>query len=170
MSLASSSRPLDRVYYFHATRNPEIIKSILQSKHIEPRHDQVYEGAFVSTRPELTYGHYVLGFNRTIESTSDVVTGEADNMFDFPLHWAGFSKAIPVTSKTLEFVAVFDKSVSERNQLAAEFSRIAGRTIEVVSGDTVMAEIQKRSQEEGVCIPKGWPTSLPRDAYYWDRD
>ena len=44
--------------YYHAT-SLNGLEGILKSGRIKVRHEQAYKGAFVSTRPELSFGNYV---------------------------------------------------------------------------------------------------------------
>jgi hypothetical protein len=152
-----SSDPLARAYYFHTTTSAAVVESILETGYVESRHEGLRQGAYVSTRLEEVHGNYILGFNRTIETTCKVLVKDAQKEA-FPFLWVGLEK-IPVTA--LEYVAVHgDKSASELTQLSEKFSRIAGRPIEIVPASVVMPVIEQRAQQDGVCIPEQWAAPL----------
>lgn len=77
----------------------------------------MYRGAFVSTKPELDFGDYILAFNRNIERRSGLIHGflaSADT------YWAGFKENIPVNKKTVQAIWVNGPVTESVKALAAE--------------------------------------------------
>ena len=84
--------------YYHATNKDGFI-NILKSGEIQVRHQKMYKGAFVSTKPEK-FGPYVFVFGRDIERRTGFALNNAnrkENGFAYDMaYWAGFADRLPV--------------------------------------------------------------------------
>ncbi len=137
--------------YFHAT-SKVALEAILKTGRIEVRHQKAYRGAFVSTLPELGFGNYILGFNRNIERLSALEHGFTIGQDTF---WAGFSRNIPVSQKTLACVILNSESKEEREALEAECVLWTGRKIEVLHMRNIHPKLDNM-RELGFTIPFEW--------------
>src|SRR5581483_2338298 len=140
--------------YFHAT-TLERAFGILKSSTIYRFDKSLYLGAFVSTKPEFYLGDIVFAFNRNIERVSKVLNA----YFEGGRHWAGFSEAIPVTSESLEYIAV-KADLLAQNPIEALLSAAAGREIPVVPLEPIVKMVERRTLQEGVFVPEEWPLSM----------
>lgn len=137
-------------FYYHATSSSGL-KGILRTKEVEVRHEKVYKGAFVSTQPEIGFGHCVLGFNRTIERKSSLLK----SFPWFNAHWAGFGKGIAVTKESLSCLIWVPNSQYSLQQMKTDAAAIAGWDIPVIS----LAELQPIQSELAkinMMVPKEW--------------
>lgn len=152
-SVPATEIPIHKDVYFHATDLSKA-KQILSAEKIKRLDLGLYRGVFVSSKPELHIGAVVFALNRSIESGLVL-----NAQFDSGAHWVGFSNSIPVNVESLEYIAV-DQSLISKNDislLAAQFSQAAGREIPIKSVHEVVETIQKRQNDESVCVPEGWP-------------
>ncbi len=145
----------DTPIFYHAT-SLQGIEGILTSGKIEVRHEQAYDGAFVSMlRPETGFGRYIFVFNRNIERLSRLNHGFS--VIDS--YWVGYSHDIPVNATTLLYILVEDATDREISDLELFCSDLAGRKIEV----------KKLSQHKQInvdkdTIPEEWPGGDPNAA------
>lgn len=147
--------------YFHATSISNAV-NILKSRKIKrlDKGDNGFQGAFVATSPELYYGGVVFALNRSIETSSEVIN--AEYLKDKHSHWAGFVKAIPVTSTSLEYIALGEGLLlrSTLEDYAKFFSTIAQRKIVVESLKLIDELAIDRAEHYGVFVPKEWPLTM----------
>ncbi len=140
--------------YFHAT-SFERACGILKSSSIKRFDRSYFLGAFVSTRPEFSLGDIVLAFNRSIEKVGEVLNSD----FVSGRYWVGFSKSIPVTSESLEYIAVKADLLAHEpiESLAKQLSAAAGREIPVFPLEPIIEIVEKRAIQEGIFVPDEWP-------------
>ena len=140
--------------YFHATSLDNAV-GILQSKVIKRLDRGSFQGAFVSTRPEIFWGDVVFALNRKIERNNQVINSEYLQKHLF----AGFDKAIPVNSDTLAYIAVESNIASKYplEEISAFFSKIAGSEIPVVPLEPVIKLTEHRAIHGGIYVPEEWP-------------
>lgn len=141
-----------KAFFFHATSR-EALESILKSRRVEVRHEKAFQGAFVSTRPELAFGRCVLAFRRNIDRLSPLQHGfrAGENTY-----WAGFSRDIPVTENTLAYIMLDGDNEREREHLQDLTREWTGRTIQVVLRRHAEA-FQQQVQKLDLGIPSEWP-------------
>ena len=147
-------------FFFHATSRDNL-EAILRSQQVEVRHQANYRGAFVSTLPETDFGTCILGFKKNIEQLSPI-TRHIPHTAHFRTfrpnntngHWIGFSEAIPVTDQTLAYIMI-DGTEQQRQALAAQCPRWAGRPIEVFRLEDMRGEIQT-VENLNLGIPAEW--------------
>ncbi len=160
--------------YCHATDEEWKEASILKSKEVWVDHKKIFKGAFVSTRPEFGFGKYILVFNRSIERLSFLENGfENQNRggLDHP-YWAGFSKNIPVTPKTLAFVIVSDELKSTKRwydfilpvklrtmSQEEKCSEWAGRSVKVIT-ISEYNDFKAIAGNPATFIPREWPANV----------
>jgi hypothetical protein len=166
-SVLEGEIPKDKGVYFHATGMQNVI-DILKSGKVERRDNKVYQGAFVSTKPEIIYGKVVLVFNRTIEKLAGPVIS-AQYAKDSGAHWAGFSGNIPVNTETLECVAVGDVK-GDLTNLSQQLSQAAGREIKVVPLGPIIQERNQKAAEEGIFVPEEWPFEMKFNSNLFQRN
>lgn len=143
---------ISRGVFFHAT-SEEALESILKTKKIEVRHEKAFRGAFVSTKPELSFGKCVLVFRRNIERLSKLQHGFTINQ---DAYWAGFSQDIPVAESTLACILVNSHNYQEVESIKEKCEQWAGRKIEVISYEEAKSQIHKIGNG-GPGIPFEWP-------------
>lgn len=140
----------DQSVFCHAT-SLEGLEGILKGEKIEVRHEKLYRGAFVSTKPETDFGKYVLVFNRSIERLSHLTHGFSVG----DAYWAGFSRDIPVNQETLNCILLHEGSFREANRLERQCAAWGGRPVEVKT-------FSDRGLMEGYQdIPHEWPGGDP---------
>ncbi|MBP9840948.1 MAG: hypothetical protein KBC64_00815 [Simkaniaceae bacterium] len=148
-------------FFFHATRTRASLQGILQSGHVEVRHQQAFRGAFVSTVPETFFGQYIFAFKKNIEWLSPLTHGIANTSvpagggISVHPYWAGFSENIPVTDETLAYIAIHGTE-DERQTLEAECLQWTGRAIEVRRLDDVHNELELVHNNFNLGIPREW--------------
>lgn len=145
-------KTFDKGFFFHAT-SEKALESILKARKLEVRHEKAYRGAFVSTRPELSFGPCVLAFKRNIERLSSLGHGFTLNQ---KTYWAGFSRDIPVSESTLAYIILNSQSVVERQALEQHCEEWTGRKVNVILIDDVQDKL-KRVRSLGMGIPMEWP-------------
>lgn len=138
--------------FFHAT-SEKALKSILKDGKVEVRHEKAFRGAFVSTRPELSFGKCVLAFKRNIERLSPLEHGFTINE---KTYWAGFSRDIPANTKTLACIILNSKSEKERQELEKQCEEWTGRKFEVIKMDDAWDKLNT-VEAMGMGIPQEWP-------------
>lgn len=138
-------------YYFHAT-TLKALESILKSGFVQVRHEQAFRGAFVSTKPEYSFGNYILIFKRSIERLSTLNHGFT---LDQDTYWAGFSKGIPVNAYTLACVWLNAVEETSKETLERQCKVWAGREIVVMESDEGTPAEWDMKRLLG--IPKEWP-------------
>jgi len=143
---------LSKGFFFHAT-SEKALESILKTKRVEVRHEKLYRGAFVSTRPELSFGKCVLAFKRNIERLSTLEHGFTINQNTY---WAGFSQDIPVSESTLAYIMLDSQSIDQKTALEALCEKWTGRKIEVILVNNTQSKI-KDIESLNTGIPKEWP-------------
>jgi len=140
--------------FYHATSSKGL-EGILKSRRIEVRHEKAYRGAFVSTKPETSFGKYVLVLDRSGERLSVLQHGfNIGNAY-----WAGHAGDIPVTANNLKKVLVTDASSREVSTLSRDCQTWTGRSITVESFDSRNSTINANQE-----IPKEWPGDDPHAA------
>lgn len=154
-SVPATAIPPHKDVYFHATDLSKAMQ-ILSAEKIKRLDLGLYRGVFVSSKPELHIGAVVFALNRSIESGLVL-----NAQYESDAHWVGFSNSIPVNLNSLEYIAVDLSRISkdEVSLLASQFSQAAGREIPIKPVHDVIETLQKRQNDEGVCVPEGWPLS-----------
>lgn len=138
--------------FFHATSEPAL-ESILKSKKIEVRHEKLFRGAFVSSKPETGFGRCILALKRTIERLSPLEHGF---QVDQNTYWAGFSRDVPVAESTLAYIILDGGSYQDCQSLETRCEQWTGRQIKVISlRDAEMHLRFVQGLEMG--IPSEWP-------------
>ena len=143
--------------YFHAT-SEDAFFSIIEQKALKVMHKGAYPGAFVSTgEPQINYGDFILCFRRNIERLSPLKTGfKADPS----TYYAGFSKPIPVSTKTLACAIIYSSDHIYINAVQQRLSNLLGTPplggpIRVLSYDEAMRILHdEKGPNKG--IPKEW--------------
>lgn len=148
------SKILNKGFLFHATSESNL-ESILKSKKVEVRHEKMYRGAFVSTRPEMGFGPCVLVFRRNIERLSRLEHGFT---IDQKTYWAGFSRDIPVTEDSLAYIILNSccNHENRRQELEAKCLEWTGRKIDVIFLDNAMPKLENVEKLD-MGIPIEWP-------------
>ena len=144
--------PFNRAAFFHAT-SEKALESILKSRKVEVRHEKLFRGAFVSTRPELGFGNCVLAFKRNIERLSTLGHGFTMGQTTY---WAGFSEGIPVDDTTLAYIILEKGTDSECKELQDRCKQWTGRSIDVISLKDVADRLDSVNRLD-MGIPIEWP-------------
>lgn len=125
----NASKTFNKGFFFHATPERNL-ESILKGRKVEVRHEKLYRGAFVSTRPETGFGPCILVFKRNIERLSRLEHGFT---MGNRTYWAGFSQDIPVTEESLAYIILNHADEGKRLELEVNCKAWTGRKIEVIS-------------------------------------
>ncbi len=138
-------------FYYHAT-SEKALESILKSKKVEVRHEKLFKGAFVSTKPETGFGRCILAFKSNIERLSKLEHGfqAGENTY-----WAGFSHEIPVTDSTLAYVILDKGNQQECQELEQRCQQWTDRPIKVISLEDAKTHLQSIEQLD-MGIPSEW--------------
>ena len=143
-------------YFYHATSKAGL-EGILTSQRIEVRHEKAFRGAFVSNRPELSFGQSILALNRRIERLSPLQHGFT---IDRKTYWAGFSQSIPVTEKTLAYI-IHNGDQQACDALAKDCLTLTGRNIKVIPFSSDGSDLCRRISNLGMGIPHEWRDESP---------
>lgn len=148
----NASKTFNKGFFFHAT--PEMnLESILKGRKVEVRHEKLYRGAFVSTRPETSFGPCILVFKRNIERLSRLEHGFT---MGNRTYWAGFSQDIPVTEQSLAYIILNNADEGKRQELEKNCNAWTGREIDVISLRNVENNLEAIEGLD-MGIPIEWP-------------
>lgn len=146
--------------YYHATPNLKSLMGILKGGQVNVSYEKLFQGAFVSTKPERIYGDYVFVFNRSIEWSADLAGNELGQRNGFVLgndYWAGFAKPIPVNNSTLIKIKFYGRE--------SDFAVMTTALKDEISKGLVVEHADGNDQNDAPhVVPSEWPSQTYADA------
>lgn len=156
---AGEKSSLDQAYYYHPISTEEDLEEVLKSQEVRVRHERIFKGAFVTTKPPYSCGKYMLVFNRSIERLSELAHGYDEGGEYIAL----FSKNIPVNARTLCGIILDDRESPERMERHLKaFGHQIGCTIPLQKHSDVAGKLEK-IKGLNMGVPKEWPSKEDRD-------